>query len=84
MTEAEAALKIGESLGTILVTVAQVPLTLAAPIVTLLSFGSFFWGKRYERKYAKKEKVLMEDISKIIIPREGEEADEGDYSEPTT
>lgn len=55
MTEAEAAQQIGENIGLILVAVKAVPAILAGPVVALLSLGSFLFGKKYERKWGRKE-----------------------------
>ena len=54
MTESEAAMQIGQNIGTLLVLIAHVPAAIAAPLVGLLSLGSFFFGKKYERKWNKK------------------------------
>lgn len=54
MTEAEAAMQIGQNIGEILVLVKWVPAVIAAPVVGLIGLGGFLFGKKYERKWNKK------------------------------
>jgi hypothetical protein len=82
MTEAEAAMKLGENLGVLLVFATKIPVVIASPIVALFGLGSFLLGKKYERKWNKKsqEKVFtVDDINQIVIPSEGETS--GEYSQ---
>lgn len=67
MIESEAALEIGKNIGEILVLAGAVPAVIAAPVIALLSYGSFLFGKKYERKWEeKKEKQKFVPVIETI------------------
>ncbi len=67
MIESEAALEIGKNIGEILALAGAVPAVMAAPVIALLSYGSFLFGKKYERKWeSRKEKQRFTPVIETI------------------
>jgi hypothetical protein len=76
MDAAQAAMQIGQNVGQILIAAQVVPAIVAAPVVAILGWGCWLLGAKYERRWGRqnqREPVLIEDLTKILLPTTEEE-----------